>query len=182
MIIAVVRANLALFITSHLSRFVRETSPAVNYRIIFVGFTCRNDDTDRAEDDDGEICFSVRVDFSVEGLDDRDVQENVAVHGEQEAVGVCTDLRGGYPAGSSGWLRLSDGINHAGLHRSERLQSHANRRSLRHQGIRHRHTYGWANDLNQRSLLSRLPIYAFRYAGIYNRVYSSEFITDLFQT
>ena len=56
-----------------------------------------------------------------EGLDDRDVQEDVAVHGEQEAVGVRAHLRRGDSEGSSGRLRFPHGVDHARLHRAEGL-------------------------------------------------------------
>lgn len=55
------------------------------------------------------------------GFNGRDVQKDVEVHGKQEAVGICSDIRRGYPAGSPRRLCLSDGIDHAGLHCPEGL-------------------------------------------------------------
>lgn len=77
------------------------------------------------------------------GFNDRDVQEDVAVHGEQETFSVRVDLRGGDPKSSWRELRFPNGVYDAGLHRPEGLQSHPDRRVAGHQGIRHCHAYGY---------------------------------------
>lgn len=126
-------------------QFKGKLSLAVNYKIIFADISATTYDilqynimtimNTRAL----HVCT---LKIIPEGLDDRNVQENVALHGEQEAFGVRSDLRGGYSASSSRRLRFPHGVDHAGLYRPERLQSHANRRSSGHQGVRNRHAYG----------------------------------------
>jgi hypothetical protein len=76
------------------------------------------------------------------GLDDRDIQKDVAVHGEQKAVGVCADVRGGHSQGARGKLRLPHGVHHAGLHCAAGLQPHPNWWPARLQRLRNRHTHG----------------------------------------
>ncbi|KAE8751697.1 hypothetical protein FOCC_FOCC001545 [Frankliniella occidentalis] len=67
------------------------------------------------------------------------LQEDVAIHGEQEALRVRLDLRGGSEACAPGELRLPHGVHHAGLRGAAGLQPDADRRPPGLQRLRHRH-------------------------------------------
>lgn len=66
----------------------------------------------------------------------------MAIHGEQEAVGVRVHVRGGNPKSAGGKLRFPDGVYHAGLYRSERLQLNSDWRTFGHQRLRDSHSDG----------------------------------------
>ena len=61
------------------------------------------------------------------GLEDRDVPEDVALHGEQEAVRLRQHARGGRPPRPRRQLRFPHGIDHARLLRPAQLQPHPGR-------------------------------------------------------
>lgn len=66
-----------------------------------------------------KICYYSSCIFA--GFYDRNVQENVAIHGEQKAFSIRVNVRRGNPKSFGGKLRLPDGVDHARLHRPERL-------------------------------------------------------------
>lgn len=76
------------------------------------------------------------------GFHDRDVQKDVALHGEQEADRVRADIRGGNPARAGRKLRVPHGVDHARLHSAARLQLDPDWRPAGLEGLRNSDPYG----------------------------------------
>lgn len=75
------------------------------------------------------------------GLKDRNVPEDVALHGEQEAVRVRAHAGRGRAARARRQLRLPHGVHHPRLLRPPQLQPHPDRRTHRLQILWHRHAH-----------------------------------------